>query len=144
MIYAWIARLAWPVALAGAIFASGMFYGKYLAAADATRLAEKRAAEKSAQVESTDRIVTQYVDRIVTREVIKYVPNDSDCSHASGDFRLWFDRSASGLPEAARDPDAPPVTFTDLAATIGSTHSVCHNTADQLRALQAWAAEVSK
>jgi hypothetical protein len=146
MIHAWIARLAWPVALAGAIFASGMFYGKYLASADATRMAEKRAAEKAKQGEAVDRIVTEYVDRVITREVIKYVPNNSDCSHASGDFRVFFDSTATDkrLPETAGGADEAAVPFEDIAATIATNHGICHDTADQLKALQAWAREVSK
>jgi hypothetical protein len=95
MIYAWIARLAWPVALAGAVFFSGMFYGKYLASADATRMAEKRAAEKAKQGEAVDGIVTQYVDRVITREVIKYVPNPDDCSRISEPARVFLNRAAA-------------------------------------------------
>ena len=101
-------------------------------------------AKRESQTVAVDKIVTEYVDRIVTKEVIKYVPNPDDCSHASGDFRVWFDRSARGLSEATGDTDAATVPFADLAATIGATHSVCHDTARQLEALQAWAAEVSK
>lgn len=100
MIHAWIARLAWPAALGGAIFFSGMFYGKYLAAADATRLAKKQAEARAEQVKAVDSIVTEYVDRIIEREVIVYVPNDADCKSITDDFRLFFNRAASykGLP----------------------------------------------
>jgi hypothetical protein len=102
MIYAWIERLAWPVALAGAIFFSGMFYGKYLAASDAARLAKKQAEAKAEEVKAVDAIVTEYVDRIIEREVVVYVPNDSDCKSITDDFRLFFNRAATdkGLPEA--------------------------------------------
>ena len=95
MIYATIARLAWPVALAGAIFASGMFYGKYLAAADAARLAKKQAAERDRQVQAVDAIVTQYVDRVITREVIKYVPSPDDCSRISEPARMFLNSAAA-------------------------------------------------
>jgi hypothetical protein len=95
MIYETIARLAWPVALAGAIFASGMFYGKYLAAADAARLAKKLAASKEAQTQAVDAIVTKYVDRVITREVIKYVPNPDDCSRISEPARVFLNSAAA-------------------------------------------------
>jgi len=143
MIYAWISRLAWPVALAGAVYTCGLVSGMYLARADDARKAEKHAAEKAKRAEASDKIVTKYVDRILTREVIKYVPNPDDCSYASGAFRVWFDRS-SGMPETTANTNAPPVPFAVLTETIGSTHSICHNTAEQLIALQEWAAEVSK
>jgi hypothetical protein len=146
MIYGWLARLAWPIALGGAIFALGISVGVNLGKSDYRRQLERLAAEKEKQADAVDKIVTKYVDRIVTREVIKYVPNPDDCSHASGAFRLFFDSTAldKGLPKAAPHTDAAPVPFADIADTIAANHAICHNNADKLRALQEWAAEVSK
>ena len=95
MIYGWLARLAWPIALGGAIFALGISVGVNLGKSDYRRQLERLAAEKEKQSQAVDAIVTKYVDRIVTREVIKYVPNPDDCQHISEHARVFLNSAAA-------------------------------------------------
>lgn len=141
-----ITRLLTYVAIGGAIFSVGFGLGINTANRDHTKRMAELEAKRQKEAVVVDKIVTKYVDKIITREVKVYVPNDNDCKFASGDFRVFFDSSAldKGLPEASEAVDAAPVPFADIASTIGKTHNVCHDTADQLRALQAWAEEVTK
>lgn len=43
-----------------------------------------------------------------------------------------------GFPTTTGAADAPGVPAQDLAATIAANYLICHETAEQLTALQAW------
>lgn len=112
------------------------------------RLAEQAAALATRQQAVTERVVTQYVDRVRTvrekaREIVKevpiYVPADS-CPLPAG-FRVLHDAAAFGVPpvpDAAARADAAPVPAQTVAATVADNYGACRETAEQLKGLQAW------
>ena len=111
--------------------------------------AEMEAAAKpiiAEQARITTKIETKYVDRIKTvrgrtvttiREVPVYV-SSADCPLSPG-FRVLHDASAEGaVPDPADIPDAAPVAAQDAASTVADNYGTYHETAEQLKALQAW------
>jgi hypothetical protein len=134
------------LALAGSIFACGFGFGVNRANKDNSKHLRDAMGKREKQVIYIDKIVTKYVDRISTREVPVYVKNDDDCASVSGSFRVFHDSAAAdkGLPEAAGNSDAKPADIESVANTVARNYAACHNTEDQLRALQEWAREVSK
>jgi len=103
-------------------------------------------AKKEAETAvSVDKIVTQYVDRIITKEVKVYVPSkDNTCRVLDGNFRLFYDSAITGLPYTAGDPNAAPSSIDSVAASIAANFDSCSKNAEQLKALQEWAVDVSK
>ncbi len=114
-------------------------------------LAIKAAEVKAAQAEAGTRAVTRYVDRVRTvrepaetliKEIPVHVPSDT-CALPAG-FRVLHDTAARGFhPPAAGAADATPVAAQDLASTIALNYADCQQNAEQLSALQSWAADVS-
>ena len=116
-----------------------------------TKQAEQAAKVVTQQAAVTERVVTQYVDRVRTvrekaREIVKevpiYVPADS-CPLPSG-FRVLHDAAALGVPsvpDAAARADAAPVPAQVAAATVADNYGACRETAEQLRGLQAWVSQ---
>jgi hypothetical protein len=141
-----VQRLAIYAAMGGTIFSAGIGFGLNHANKDHARKLANAMAEREKQVVYIDKIVTEYVEKVTTREVPVYVANDNDCQSVSGAFRVFHDGAAidQRLPETASPVDAAPAEFEALANTIAGNYSICHATADQLRALQKWAKEVSK
>ena len=106
------------------------------------------------QAEVTERVVTQYVDRVrvvretadaIIREVPVYVPQSCDADgRLSAGWRVLHDAAASG---GAADPaaiaDAQPVAPDTAAATVARNYGTCRETAEQLIALQQWVREQS-
>ena len=116
-----------------------------------TKQAEQAAKVVTQQAAVTERVVTQYVDRVRTvrekaREIVKevpvYVPADS-CPMPAG-FRLLHDAAALGVPpvpDAAARADAAPVPAQTAAATVADNYGTCRETAEQLKGLQAWVSQ---
>ena len=143
-------RLLAMLVLAAAVFATGWVKGASQVQArwDAATGAQAVvvAAVKQRQAEATVQVVTQYVDRVHTvrvagetiiKEVPVYVP--SNTPDLPGGFRVLHDAAARGeLPEATSAADAPAVPAQDLASTVAANYLICHETAEQLTALQAW------
>ncbi len=104
------------------------------------------------QAEVTERVVTQYVDRVrvvreqadaVIREVPVYVPTkcDDDGRLPAG-WRVLHDAAASGRAASTSDAvDAQPVAPDTAAATVARNYGTCRETAEQLTALQQWVRE---
>ena len=104
------------------------------------------------QLEVTERVVTQYVDRVrvvreqadaVIREVPVYVPQSCDADgRLPAGWRVLDDAAASG---GAADPasiaHAQPVAPDTAAATVAHNYGTCRETAEQLTALQQWVRE---
>lgn len=98
------------------------------------------------QAEATERVVTKYVDRVkvvagrtqvIIKEVPIYVPATTPDLPAG--FRILHDSAAQGvIPDPARIADAAPVPAQDAAETIVSNYGTCHETAEQVIALQDW------
>jgi hypothetical protein len=103
-------------------------------------------AHKRAQAEASIRVVTKYVDRVkvvagrtqtIIKEVPIYVPA-TDPDLGAG-WRVLHDAAAQGvLPDPARIADAAPVPAQDAAETVAGNYGVCHETAEQVKALQDW------
>jgi len=104
------------------------------------------------QAEVTERIVTQYVDRVrvvretadaVIREVPVYVPQSCDADgRLPAGWRVLHDAAASGrAASTSTDADAQPVAPDTAAATVARNYGTCRETAEQLTALQQWVRE---
>ncbi len=104
------------------------------------------------QAEVTERVVTQYVDRVrtvreagetIVKEVPVYVPAQCDADgRLPAGWRVLHDAAASGQPaDAARAADAQPVAPDAAAATVARNYLTCRETAEQLTALQKWVRE---
>jgi len=107
---------------------------------------------QAAQARVTERVVTQYVDRVrvvretadaVIREVPVYVPQSCDADgRLPAGWRVLHDAAASG---GAADPStvahAQPVAPDTAAATVARNYGTCRETAEQLTALQQWVRE---
>ena len=105
-----------------------------------------------AQAQVTERIVTQYVDRVrivreqadaIIREVPVYVPQSCDPDgRLPAGWRVLHDAAASGQPaDPARTADAQPVAPDAAAETVARNYLTCRETAEQLTALQQWVRE---
>lgn len=147
----WVWKLVGVVVLLSALFIGGCNHGESRLQAkwDASIKAQaatvlKRAA---ARADATVNVVTKYVDRRIAvrergaeivKEVPVYVPYSTACQLPGG-WRLLHNAAASGaLPNPASRADAPPVTAADAATTVAANYASCHETAEQLTALQAW------
>lgn len=104
------------------------------------------------QVEVTERVVTQYVDRVrvvreqadaVIREVPVYVPTKCDADgRLPAGWRVLHDAAASGRAASTSDAaDAQPVAPDAAAATVAANYGTCRETSEQLIALQQWVRE---
>lgn len=115
------------------------------------------AAVRERQAQATVKVVTQYVDRVrvvrekddtIIKEVPVYVPVQADaaCTINRGFVRLHDAAAAGELPEPARDADAPAtdLALSAVAGTIAINYQTCHENAQQLRALQAWADSINR
>lgn len=120
--------------------------------ADIAEATVKRLQGELRQARMGERVVTQYVDRVrvvrergatITREVPVYVTAKADaaCPIPVGFVRV-HDSAAQGLPldHPAGNPDAPApgLALSAVAATVAGNYTTCHETAQQLTALQDW------
>lgn len=146
MIHAWAIRIITWLAIGGAVFAFGFGAGVNTANRDHTKRMAELEKKRQAEAVVVDKIVTKYVEKIITREVPVYVPSPDACRYLDGNFRVFFDSIAADkrLPEASEYTDAATVAVADVADITSDNFRICHNTADQLRALQAWANEVTR
>lgn len=107
---------------------------------------------KQRQAAETVRVITQYIDRIkVVREtaaaIVKKVPvyvspeADTACVLPVGFVRLHDAAAADSLPGPAGVTDAAPagIALSTATSTIADNYRRCHENAEQLTALQAWA-----
>ena len=108
------------------------------------------------QAQATVKVVTEYVDRIrvvrekgdtIIKEVPVYVPVQADaaCTINRGFVRLHDAAAVGALPEPARDTDAAAadIALSAVAGTVATNYQTCHETAEQLRALQTWVREMA-
>ena len=91
----------------------------------------------------------QVVERIINKEVIKYVqkPDAGKCDIPHDLVRI-HDSAASGvrIPEAPSDTDVTPrgITDIDLAIIIPTNYAICRSNANKLKSLQLWVKGVTK
>ena len=153
--YRWLAIAALAVALTGLgwVKGAGHVQAKWDAAIHQQTL--QTAAVRQRQAEATVKVVTQYVDRVrivrekgatIFKEVPVYVPVQADaaCTINRGFVRVHDAAAAGELPEPARDADAAPagIALSAVAGTVAANYQICHENAEQLRALQAWVREM--
>jgi hypothetical protein len=113
-------------------------------------------AVREEQAQGTVKVVTEYVDRVrvvrekgdtIIKEVPVYVPVQADaaCTINRGFVRLHDAAAAGALPEPARDTDAAAagIALSAVAGTVATNYQTCHETAEQLRALQTWVREMA-
>ena len=154
--YRWLALAALAMALMGFgwVKGAGHVQGKWDAAVQQETL--QAATTRQRQAEATVKVVTEYVDRVrvvrekgdtIIKEVPVYVPVQADaaCTINRGFVRLHDAAAAGELPEPARDADAGPagVALSAVATTITTNYQACHESAEQLRALQEWVTEMA-
>ena len=114
------------------------------------------AAVREEQAQATVEVITEYVDRVrvvrekgdtIIKEVPVYVPVQADaaCTINRGFVRLHDAAAAGALPEPARDADAAAadIALSAVAGTVATNYQTCHETAEQLRALQTWVREMA-
>jgi hypothetical protein len=152
---------AWVMWLAlGALVAASAGWG-YTRGADAVQdrwdaatIRQSRivALTQANQAHVTERVVTEYVDRVrvvrdqadaVIREVPIYVRQtcDDDGRLPSG-WRVLHDAAASGrLADPAGASDAQPVDPQTAARAVAENYAGCRENAEQLTALQHWVRE---
>ncbi len=120
--------------------------------AEVSRQAVTVAVVRQKQAEVTERVVTQYVDRVrtvreagetVIREVPVYVPTQCDADgRLPAGWRVQHDAAAAGSPaDPAGFADAAPVAPDTAAETVARNYLACRLNAEQLIALQAWVRE---
>lgn len=121
---------------------------------DAQRIAQQvaLAASQAKAASVTERVVTKYVDRVQViheraRTLIQKVPvyvsatADARCPVPAGFVRL-HDAAVQGgeLPAAAGSTDDAPsgIALSTVASTVAGNYATGHETAERLKALQAW------
>lgn len=138
----------WIITLLSGLIVGWVVHGWYTGnktADDRIAVAEAKTEKQAEQHAITDRVVTEYVDRIVyvkgkTNEIIKevpvYIPADSSLP---GGFRLLHDAAVrGGLPDTPSLTDARPVDTQTVARTITENYGTCHEIREQLISLQDW------
>lgn len=103
------------------------------------KLVEKQ-TETSKQV---DKIITRYVTKKVEVPIYVHSPANT-CTELDGNFRLFYDSAATGLPYTAGDTNAAPASVDIVATSIADNFKSCTENANQLTALQDWARTVSQ
>ncbi|MBX9658184.1 MAG: hypothetical protein K2X00_06420, partial [Nitrospiraceae bacterium] len=118
---------------------------------------QQLATVRERQAQATVKVVTQYVDRVrvirekgdtIIKEVPVYVPVQADaaCTINRGFVRVHDAAAAGELPEPARDADAAAagLALSAVVGTVAANYQTCHETAEQLRALQVWVSEMGR
>jgi len=149
-------------AVSAFLFGYGWFKGNAHGTAKLTAYQGQQAiaAQKiiTRQGEITERVVTQYQDRVVKgatvtqtieKEVTKYVESKPLAMACLLDVRWMRLHDAAALgqaPPAAQPTDAAPGTLTAAAAlpTVTANYGACGRNADRLEALQGWVLDQAK
>ena len=157
---AWPYRLLALIALAVALLGFGWVKGAAHVQAQWDAAVQQQTLQvvalRQKQAEATVKVVTQYVDRVrivrekgktIIQEVPVYVPvqADASCAINRGFVRLHDAAAAGELPEPARAVDAAAagIALSAVAGTVAANYQICHENAEQLRALQAWGNEMT-
>ena len=154
--YRWLALVLLAVALIGFGWIKGAGHVQAQWDAAVQQQALQAAAVGERQAQATVKVVTQYVDRVrvvrekgdtIIKEVPIYVPDQADaaCTINRGFVRLHDAAAAGEVPEPARDADAAAagIALSAVAETVAGNYQSCHENAEQLRAVQAWAGEMA-
>lgn len=151
----WLVSVGISAAVIGAVLFLFWLYGNNKYEQGRTDLlveqAQAAAIHKEDQGKITDRVVTKYVDRIVTiREkgdtIIQRVPvyvtaqDDSNCTINNGFVRLWNEANTGEVsePSAGADEAASGVVLSEVATQKGYEAKLCRETEQRLISLQEW------
>lgn len=158
-----LAKVPWKVWLFLGLILAAYLYGeaRYSAGKAAMQVewdeataiqAKADAGLKDQQFKVTERVVTEYVDRVkvirekgdtIVREVPVYVPSDA-CPLPPG-YRVYHDAAAEGeVPDPAAVADAAPVAAQDAARTVADNYLTCRLNAATLTGLQDWVRQQQK
>ena len=153
--YRWLALVVLGAALIGFGWIEGAAHVQADWDAAVQEQNQQATAIRERQAQATVKVVTQYVDRVrvirekgetIIKEVPVYVPVQADaaCTINRGFVRLHDAAAAGELPEPARDADAAAegIALSAVAGTVAANYRTCHENAEQLIALQAWAREM--
>ena len=154
--YRLLALAAFGLALVGFGWVKGAGHVQAQWDAAVKQDALQAAAVREEQAQATVEVITEYVDRVrvvrekgdtIIKEVPVYVPVQADaaCTINRGFVRLHDAAAAGALPEPARDADAAAadIALSAVAGTVATNYQTCHETAEQLRALQTWVREMA-
>ena len=152
----WLIVLTLIAASYGAAYMKGRTHGwdkrEAIAVEEARETVAQMASIAAKRATITERVVTQYVDRIkvirgrneaITTEVIRFVPSD-DCL-LDPRWRVLHDAAASNvLPSTPEGTDGTgQSTQADAIATVAENYARYHEVATRLGALQQWLREQS-
>jgi len=146
------------LAVCGALLYSlGVVHGESAEKGKAVKADQARleAAFEQGQALGTvrDRVVTEYVEKVVTvykqgATIIKEIPvyvskaADAACAVPAGFVRV-HDASAANLPVSGgprvTDDGPSEIALSAVAETVAGNYTDCHANAEQLKALQKWA-----
>jgi hypothetical protein len=153
--YQMLALVALAVALLGFGWIKGASHVQAQWDAAIASQALQVATVRQHQAEVTVKVVTEYIDRVrivrekgetIIKEVPVYVPVQADaaCRINRGFVRLHDAAAANELPAAATDADAAAagIALSTVATAVAGNYRICHENAEQLRALQQWAGEM--
>jgi hypothetical protein len=115
------------------------------------------AQKETASAEVTTKVVTKYVTKIqivkekgdvIIKEVPKYITKESDakCPIPNAFVVLHDSASKNEVPDTARlaDEGTSATKLSTVTETVVGNYSICHQNAEQLKALQDWVREQQK
>lgn len=153
-----VGRVIAIAGLAAAVSTGTFFYGLHLGnqksdAAIAKFEAVKDKITNNAQqgsAKATDKVVTEYVDRVKRVHDKEYVYNSTDVPSQYNLSQGWIylhDQAAKGDDANKLLAMSPtPSLFKDsqIIKTVTHNYSTCHETEEQLKSLQSWITEQQK
>jgi hypothetical protein len=115
------------------------------------------AKKEVVSAEVTTRVVTKYVEKIkvvkekgdvIVKEVPQYITKESDakCDIPNAFVVLHDSASRNEVPDASRlaDERTSETKLSTITETVAGNYSICHQNAEQLKALQEWIKEQQK
>jgi len=115
------------------------------------------AKKETASSEVTTKVVTKYVTKVqivkekgdvIIKEVPKYITKESDakCPIPNAFVVLHDGASRNEVPDATRlaDEGTSTTKLSTVTETVVGNYSICHQNAEQLKALQEWIREQQK
>jgi hypothetical protein len=115
------------------------------------------AEKETASAEVTVKVVTKYIEKVkvvkekgdvIIKEVPKYITKESDakCPIPNAFVVLHDSASRNEVPDAARlaDEGTSGTKLSTVTETVVGNYSICHQNAEQLKALQQWLREQQK
>jgi hypothetical protein len=115
------------------------------------------AQKETASAEATTKVVTKYVTKIqivkekgdvIIKEVPKYITKESDakCPIPNAFVVLHDSASKNEVPDATRlaNEGTSDTKLSTVTETVVGNYSICHQNAEQLKALQDWVREQQK